>query len=451
LVIFLAGCAEDKPLNTFEPRGPRAQDIYNLMNPIWVIMAVIFVLVIGGTILLAVRGRVNPDELDPEDLPAQTHGNTPLELAWTAAPAVLLAVISIFVVDMIWELESRNDDCEPGVVGDPCSGLDIMVIGQQWWWEYRYDVDGDGFFRSAAELEEITGRDLGELTEEEIREWPLTISLDPDDVVTATEMVIPAGEQVDLLLTSRDVIHSFWIPRLNGKRDTVPGRWATWSLEADAPGKYTGWCTEYCGLSHARMRMSAIALEPAEFDEWLANQATPADLPVTEEAIAGREVFVQQCQRCHVVNDGSDQMAAAGTLDLEVYTPLEYPVGYNEGVALVAKAAPNLTHFATRTTFAGGIYGVYAGGEGEATVPDDDAFPANQYVNIATLSDNPESREDFRWNAEEIKRWVQNAPEQKAMYPEVNEETGLGRGMPAFTELSDEDLNNLVAYLETLD
>jgi len=421
------------------------------MSPIWIIMIIIFVLVIGGTIWLAVKGRVNGDELDPEDLPAQTHGNTPLELAWTAAPAVLLAIISVFVVDMIWELESRNDDCEPGVIGDPCTGIDIMVIGQQWWWEYRYDVDGDGFFRTGPELAEATGQDVADLTEEEIREWPLTISLDPDDVVSATEMVIPAGEQVDLLMTSRDVIHSFWIPRLNGKRDTVPGRWATWSLEADAPGKYTGWCTEYCGLSHARMRMSTIALEPAEFDQWLANQAQPAALPTDEMAIAGREVFVQQCQRCHVVNDGSAEMAANGELDLEVYTPLEYPEGYNQGVALVSRAAPNLTHLATRTTFAGGIFATYDGGDGTETEPNDDAFPINRYLDIAVTSDNPETRDDFRWNASGIKAWVQNAPELKAMYPEVNEETGLGRGMPSFAELSDEDLNNVVAYLETLD
>ena len=423
LGLLAAACAEDKPLNTFEPRSPQARNIDSLMGPIWWVMGVIFVLVIGGTIVLAVRNRVKVEDYDPEDLPAQTHGNTPLELAWTIAPAVLLAAICIPVVGVIWDLEERNDACEPGEVGEGCDGLDVMVIGQQWWWEYRYDVDGDGFF------EDVDGD--GVKGDADDREWPLELSLDPDDVVTANELVIPTGQQVDLLLTSRDVIHSFWIPRLNGKRDTVPGRWHTWSLQADDPGKYTGWCTEFCGLSHARMRMSTIALTPDEFAAWLDNQAKPAAVPTDEDALAGRELFLNNCQRCHVIDDG------------EIDPP--------EEVALVARAAPNLTHFATRTTFAGGIYAVYAGGEGEATVANDDAFPAADYLDIAELASDPDSLDDYRFNAAEIKRWIRNAPERKDMSSEPDEETGLARGMPAFTDLSDEQLDQIVAYLATLD
>ena len=418
--LIAAGCAEDKPLNTFEPRGPRAQAIDDLMGPIWWIMGVIFVLVIGGAIVIAIRNRVNGDELDPEDLPNQTHGNTPLELAWTVAPAVLLAAICFPMVALIWELESTNDEGE----------IDVMVIGQQWWWEYRYDVDGDGFFVDAngdgVANQDLTGDDAT---------LSLEINLDPDDVVTATELVIPANQQVDLILTSRDVIHSFWIPRLNGKRDTVPGRWHTWSLEAAEPGKYTGWCTEFCGLSHARMRMSAIALPQDEFDEWLANQAQPAEIPTDPDALAGRELFINNCSRCHVVDDDS----------------IEYADDFNETVALVSRAAPDLTHFATRSTFAGGIFGVYAGGPGNSTVPDDDALNPAVYVDLAELSADPDDLEDFRFNAAEVKRWVENAPERKAQAPDPVPETGLGRGMPAFDSLSDEQLDQIVAYLATLD
>ena len=329
LAITASACAEDKPLNTFEPRGPAARNIDSLMAPIWWVMAVIFVLVVFGTIIVALRNRVKPDDYDPEDLPTQTHGNTPLELAWTIAPAILLAVVAIPTVNSIWDLEERNDDCAVGEVGPDCDGLDVMVIGQQWWWEYRYDVDGDGFFV------DVDGD--GVAGDADDQEWPLNLSLDPDDIVTATELVIPAGEQVDLLLTSRDVIHSFWIPRLNGKRDTVPGRLHTWSLEADEAGKYTGWCTEFCGLSHARMRMSVIALEEDDYNAWWENQSRPAQIPSDPEAIAGRELFLNNCQRCHVIDDG------------EIPAP--------EEVALVSGAAPNLTHFATRSTFAGAIYG----------------------------------------------------------------------------------------------
>jgi cytochrome c oxidase subunit 2 len=419
--MIAAACADDKPLNTFEPRSETARQIDSLMSWIWPIMGIIFVLVIGGAILITIKNRVKPEDYDPEDLPAQTHGNTPLELAWTIAPAVLLAAICFPMVSLIWQLEEEND---------PDTGLDVMVIGQQWWWEYRYDVDGDGFFVDAngdgVADPDFTGADA---------ELDLDLSLDPDDIVTANELVIPAGQQVDLVLTSRDVIHSYWIPRLNGKRDTVPGRWHTWSIEADEPGKYTGWCTEYCGLSHARMRMSAIALSDEDFQIWWDNQTKPAEIPTDPEALAGRELFLNNCQRCHIIEDGD----------------LDYGEDYASTVALVSRAAPNLTHFATRTTFAGGIYGVYAGGPDNSTDANDDALNANDYVRISELSQDPTELDDYRFNAAELKRWIKNAPSRKAMAADPVEETGLGRGMPAFTDLSDEQLDQIVAYLATLD
>lgn len=410
MMVGLSACADDKPLNTFEPAGPKAEDIDNLMFFIWPIMGVIFVLVIGGTILLAIRNRVDEATYDPEDLPAQIHGNTRLELTWTILPGVLLAIIAVPTVAGIWNLEETNGD------GD----VDVMVIGQQWWWEYRYDVDGDGFFADAngdgTADQSLTGADA---------ELPLNLALDPDDVVVANELVIPAGQQVDLILTSRDVIHSFWIPRLNGKRDTVPGRWHTWSLEAFEPGKYTGWCTEFCGLSHARMRMSTIALPQAEFDAWLENQAELAAIPEegTEE-FEGRELFANQCMSCHVIDDGE----------------LEYADDFE--AALTSGAAPNLTHFATRSVFAGAIYNQYAG---PGTDANDDALAVEDYLQLSELSANPDSPNDYRWNAAELKRWISNAPSRKDMAPDDL------RGMPAFPQLSDEQLDQLVAYLATLD
>ncbi|MEM8924568.1 MAG: hypothetical protein AAGD35_13785, partial [Actinomycetota bacterium] len=322
---------------------------------------------------------------------------------------VLLAVICVPMVGKIWELEETNDDGE----------LDVMVIGQQWWWEYRYDADGDGFFVDAngdgVSNQDLTGDDA---------DLPLELALDPDDVVTANELVIPADQQIDLILTSRDVIHSFWIPRLNGKRDTVPGRWHTWSLEAFEPGKYTGWCTEYCGLSHARMRMSTIALEPAEFEAWLENQKQPAEVPTDERALAGRETFANQCASCHVVTDG------------------EFDYGENFTADLISRAAPNLTHFATRSTFAGGIYSVY---NGPGTDPDDDALNVAEYLSLAEQAAQVDSPDDFRVNSAELKRWIANAPAQKDAAWEQ------GRGMRPFPQLTDEQLDELVAYLATLD
>ena len=406
---FLSSCADDKPLNTFEPAGPRAEELDSLMDPIWVVMAIVFVLVIFGTIILAVKNRVSEEDFDHDDLPEQLHGNTRLEVAWTIVPAIVLAGVSVLVVDKIWALEEKNADNE----------LDVMVIGQQWWWEYRYDIDGDGFFVDAngdgTADQSLTGADA---------DLPLEMILDPDDLVTANDLVIPAGQQVDLTLTSRDVIHSFWIPRLNGKRDTVPGRWHTWSLEAFEPGKYTGWCTEFCGMSHARMRMSVIALSDEDFAAWLDNQSQPAEVPTDEAALRGRDTFASQCMSCHVINDGD----------------LEYPEHFE--AALVAKAAPNLTHFATRITYAGGIYSQYVG---PGTDANDDAFDVSDYVDIASLAANPDSPDDYRWNTAELKRWVADAQSRKDMAPDEQ------RGMLSFPQLSDEQLDDVVAYLATLD
>ncbi len=409
LAVLVASCADDsKPLNTFNPEGPAARDIDKLMFLIWPAMFIVGILVGAAVLYFVITGRVNGDELDPDDLPKQVHGNTLLEWTWTAVPGVGLLVVAMFTIAAIWQLEGKN---EPGE-------LDVMVIGQQWWWEYRYDVDGDGFFADADGDGEIWGPD-GEGGDADDREWPLELALDPDDISVANELVIPAGMQVDLTITSRDVIHSFWIPRLNGKRDAVPGRYHTWSVEADEPGNFGGWCTEYCGLSHARMRMSVMALAPADFDAWLANQSEYAAIPAegTPEW-DGRATFQAQCASCHVINeDPSDPNAYA------------YPEGFES--AVVAKAVPNLTHFATRTAYAGAMYGQYVGID-----PNEATFDASGYLELS---------ETERLNAPALRRWISNAPEQKAM-----DADGL-RGMPAFPQLSEAEIEDIVLYLETLD
>ncbi len=446
--LLLAACADDKPLNTFEPRGPKARLIDELMYPyIWGIMGIVFVAVVIGGIALTIKNRVKPEDFDHDDLPYQRHGNDKLEIGWTVLPAVLLAVVSVPTVMAIWDLEQKNEPAE----------LDVMVIGQQWWWEYRYDVDGDGFFRDADGDGEIWGVD-GEGGDADDREWSLELSLDPDDVSVANELVIPAGQQVDLTITSRDVIHSFWIPRLNGKRDAVPGRFHTWSLEADEPGKYTGWCTEYCGLSHARMRMSTVALSEADFDAWLANQITPAEVPsgtdeVSLSALAGRDTFQANCASCHVIRENEldvfgeeagDPYLNAYNLDQAQYDEVfsadqraelgEVPeaVAWASLIPLASKAAPDLTHFASRSVMAGAIYSQYVGIDAD----DDDLFEV--VPNYLDLSEQ-------RFNEAQVTRWIRNAPGQKAMYPDGQ------RGMPAFPGLTATDIENLVAYLATLD
>ncbi|MEZ5343391.1 MAG: cytochrome c oxidase subunit II [Acidimicrobiales bacterium] len=417
--LAVSACADDKPLNTFEPRGPGAQQELDLMWPIvWGIMGLVFLIVVVGGIGLAIKNRVKEEDFDPDDLPEQVHGWFAGEITWTILPAIILAVVGVYSIATILDLETKNESSE----------LDVLVIGRQWWWEYRYDVDGDGFFVDADGDGQIWGVDGegadgpgGVSGDEDDLEWPLEYILDPDDVSTAGELVIPTGNQVDLYITSGDVIHSFWIPRLNGKRDAVPGRFTTWSVEADAAGKYTGWCTEFCGLSHARMRMSVIALDPADYTTWFENQTRPAAVPAegTPE-FAGRETFKNLCMSCHVIKDG----------ELE-YNPTESGDPWATTIPLASKGAPSLTHFASRTSFAGAIYGQYRDID-----PNDDALDVSTYLNLAS---------EYRWNEAELRRWIKNAPSRK----DANYENQ--QGMLPFPQLGEEELDNLVASLATLD
>ena len=263
LLLALGACAENAPLDTLEPKGPEARTIDNLVNPVFLIAGIVFVLVQGGVLLLAWRYRKRKD--DDGSLPAQVHGNFKLEIGWTILPAILLAGVGGASVLTILDLDDR-----------PADAMEVTVIGQQWWWEYRYDVDQDG----------------------------------TDDIVTANDLVIPAGEPVNLTITSRDVIHSFWIPALNGKRDAVPGREHPLLIEADEPGVYRGQCTEFCGLSHGYMRMRVVALAPAEYEAWAANQLGLAEAPTDELALEGREIFRASCSQCHRVRgaEGNDEL-----------------------------------------------------------------------------------------------------------------------------------------------
>src|SRR5690606_7977884 len=171
------------------------------------------------------------------------------------------------------------------------------------------------------------------------------------EFITANEMVIPAGRQVEMTIGSADVIHSFWIPSLNGKRDAVPGRTTTWTVEADEPGRYRGQCTEYCGLSHARMQMYVIALPPDQYEEWVEHQQEPAESDIEAldpEAQAGRELFEAQCTTCHQIRG----------VNSDTY----------EGAAQVSGTAPDLTHLMSRETFAGSIFDLYLGVDSETPV-----------------------------------------------------------------------------------
>ena len=384
----LAGCADDAPQDTWQPAGDNAQKIHDLQWPVFLIAGVVGVAVFATVLFVVIRYR---DRGQP--IPEQTHGKPALEIGLTVLPAIILAGIAVPTVATVMAL-NETDDTE-------CV---VNVTGQQWWWEYDYPVSQDGT---------ICGY------------TPTSAEASP--IITSGQLVIPTGTKILVRGTSRDVIHSYWIPRLNGKRDMVPGRVHFLRLEADQPGIYAGQCTEFCGLSHANMRMEAVALDPADFQRWLDNELEPYAAPEGELALAGESTFIQQCSRCHQVNGLTDP--ASG--ELVVSSPDQY---------VWSGAAPNLTNLMTRNTFAGATWDLLT----EACR--DDVWNASpeefgeKYLEGVT----PECL-----NQVDLREWLRNAPEKKPMYadPEDLAETdGKYRGMP-YLALSEDQIDQIVAYL----
>jgi cytochrome c oxidase subunit 2 len=374
LVPLLAACAKDAPQTTLEPQGPISRSIDHLFDGVFLVAAFVFIVVEFGTLYLVIRFRKRKDD-DSDDLPAQTHGNTKLEIAWTIVPAVMLAIVGFFTLTTLFDITKVDH-----------SAMTVQVTGQQWWWEYTYDTNNDGKF-------------------------------DDEDVLTATDLVIPAGQDVNLKIHSNDVIHSFWIPALNGKKDAVPGREHPLRINADEPGTYVGQCTEFCGLGHGYMRQRVIAMTPDDFDAWLANQTKDATKPTDGEAAAGAELFATQCSGCHLARGINDS---------------EFADRGNGTELLVSGNAPDLTHFASRGVFAGGILDLWVDEDGDGIVEADEI-----------------GGEFDRGNVE---AWLRDPPAEKPMYAPALPDPGGDkiRGMPDLN-LTEDQIDQLVDFLETMD
>jgi cytochrome c oxidase subunit 2 len=274
--------SQDQPLTTFEPAGPFAERIDNLFWPVFWIAVVVFILVQGAIFIVVFLDRDRKGSKEAKQL----HGSPKLEIAWTVIPALILAGIAVPTTAAVFDLTECGADA-----------IEVQITGHQWWFEYHY----------------------------------------PDaEITTANVMVIPAGQEVCAVMTSDDVLHNFWIPALNGKRYLVPGQITELRLQADQPGEYWGHCAEFCGLSHSLMRARVQALEPAEYEAWLAAQQEGAALPVEgDPEYDGYQVYLnKQCIQCHTVRF---EQGSSNIVDPEAFN------------------GPELTHFASRNVFAGAV------------------------------------------------------------------------------------------------
>ncbi|CAN5622761.1 cytochrome c oxidase subunit II [soil metagenome] len=346
LLLSATACssADDAPQTSLDPAGEfsRAPDV--LWNITLVIAAVVFVLVEGALVYALIRFRHKEGRKA-----AQFHGNTKVEVVLTVIPALILAGLAIPTVGTIFDLQS-----DP-----PEDVMRVEVIAHQFWWEFNYPEEG---------------------------------------VTTANELHIPVGQEVVLELQgaatdavdgTAEVIHSFWIPRLAGTQDMVPGHTNFLRIEADEPDRYMGQCKEFCGLSHANMRIVAFSHTQEDFDAWVDEQTAPAVENLSGDAAAGQELFNENFDvRSTVVEEGADAYACASCHAVQ------------PGLDVPLRTGPNLTHFASRTTFAGGT---------------------------------------FENNAENLAAWLRNPHDVRP-----------GSKMPAL-DLSEDQISDLVAYLESLE
>ena len=377
-VLVAGACGQGElPQDTLSNlKGPDARNVDRLWDLVFPIATVIFFLVQGLIVFVIFKFRAKSDD----DQPVQVHGNAKAEIGWTIVPALILAVVGVFTVVTVFDINQRADGAEV---------LQVKVIGHQWWWEYEYPEEG---------------------------------------IETANELVIPAGRQVQLELTSADVIHNFWPPKLAGKVYAIPGRVNYMTIQADEPGDYSGQCAEYCGLSHANMRLRVIALEPGEYDEWVENQQRDAVAAPTTTTTAAPSTTTTEAGS-DAGTDGetsapSGPTAGTSLADEEEETPVGEDPELDQAIGaelFISKGcsgchainglegangqlAPNLTHLYSRKRFAGAV---------------------------------------FELNNRNLRRWLRNPPEMKPMNPDN------GMGMPNLG-LSEDEITQLIAYLETL-
>jgi cytochrome c oxidase subunit 2 len=277
-LLFLAACQGTPNQSALNPAGPQAERLFGLWTYLWITATLVFVAVMAALAMALLRSRRRFDADVSEAGEGGARRTVVLAVAGTGVILVATVVIS-FLTGRAYAVTPEG--------GRP---LQVTLVGHQWWWEVQYS-------------DSVNSRSL----------------------TTANEIHVPVGRTVVLKMTSQDVIHSFWVPNLAGKKDLVPGYSTTTWFRADRAGVYRGQCAEFCGHQHANMSLLVIADPPAQFARWYENQLADNMPPTDTTESTGKNVFMSHgCVLCHTIR-GTDAGGRVG---------------------------PDLTHLATRHTLA---------------------------------------------------------------------------------------------------
>jgi cytochrome c oxidase subunit 2 len=282
--LLVSTAIAQSPTNIFTPAATPAHSIFDLSMLVLSVTLAIFLIVAGLLLYALIRYRHRPEDSHRE--PAQIYGSNQIELSWTVIPILIVVMLFLTTARVIIGTQ---------VIPKPEDAMDVTVIGHQFWWEYRYPKLG---------------------------------------IVTANELHIPVSDAANsnptyLNMSSADVAHSFWVPRLAGKTDVIPNRVNTMWIDPQQPGLYVGQCAQYCGMQHAKMLIRVYAQSPTDFVAWVSQQKQPGrqDFAGNPVAAEGQAVFMHNaCINCHTIS----------------------------GTVATGRFGPDLTHLASRDTIGSG-------------------------------------------------------------------------------------------------
>ncbi len=272
------------------PAGTQADQINRLWWLFFAVLLAVYILVSVVLFVAISRRRSKPTETSAADEVESPPPERERRVTRVVASSVAVTILILFVLLILDFFTGRSIYALGESAGDP---LVIKVTGHQWWWAVQYENEAD----------------------------PTKI------IQTANEIHVPVGRPIKLSLNSNDVIHSFWVPNMHGKKDLVPGHPTETWLRADKPGVFRGQCAEFCGQEHALMRLTFVAESPDDFANWQSAALKDAPAPTNASVARGQQVFTStQCMMCHAIS-GTNARATVG---------------------------PNLTHVASRLTLASG-------------------------------------------------------------------------------------------------